>query len=184
MKTKYRTGEKALTPGQVDTFLSVIDNITHEGLFRLAITAGLRRDDIIRVKQSDFYPDENKLLYTEKKKKNRIREIYLPDSTVKTLKQICNVYSSETYLFPGRSNGHISSKTAYNLFQKYLKRAGIENKPFHALRATCIKLCQAKGWTPEQTAEHVGDKISTTQEHYLTPSKAEMQETAKEKNLL
>jgi hypothetical protein len=56
----------------------------------------------------------------------------------------------------------------------YLKRAGLGNRPFHALRATCIKLCQSKGWTPEQTAEHVGDRISTIQAHYLTPSVEEM----------
>ena len=89
------------------------------------------------------------------------------------------------YLFYSKDNkGHIASKTAYNILQRYLKIAGIEPVPFHALRATCIKLCERRGWTAEQTAKHTGDTVRVIQEHYLTPSVEEMKEIAQDKAIL
>jgi integrase len=82
------------------------------------------------------------------------------------------IYKKRTKLFS------FSGRTAYNILQHYCVAAGIPIRPFHALRATCIKFCQAAGWTPEQTAKHVDDRISTIQEHYLVPSMADMRELA------
>ena len=187
-KSRYKSGEKALTPSQVETLFSVIDNLMHEGLFKLAVAGGLRRDDVVHVRQADVNAAENTVTFFEKKKK-RTKVVYVSSDVMKTLSQIKKIYSGETYLFPGRSEakhgkGHVSSKGAYNLFQMYLLRAGLKKRPFHALRATCIKICQSKGWSPEQTAKHVGDKISTIQEHYLTPSNDEMKAVALEKPLI
>jgi integrase len=90
-------------------------------------------------------------------------------------------------MFPKENNvkKHLCSKTAYNMLQRNLSKLGFkENVPFHALRATCIKLCQKAGWTPEQTSKHVGDTIRVIQEHYSTPSIEEMKSVTRSKPIL
>jgi len=89
-------------------------------------------------------------------------------------------------LFPSPYNHkkHISGRQIYSRFQKYLNAAGIESKPFHALRATCIKLCQRRGWSVEQAAKLLGDTIRVVQEHYTTPSNEELKQVARERPII
>jgi integrase len=177
-KETYRSGEHALTGKQVDLFLSVVTDVRDLALFQVALTGGLRRDDIVNLMRSGVNFVDGSLHFYEKKKK-RFKTIFLPSSTMNTLQMVFRAYPREKgRLFP------ISSKTAYNRFQTYLDRAGISRRPFHSLRATCIKLCQSRGWQPEQTAEHVGDRVPTIQEHYLTPSVDEMRDVTREKAIL
>lgn len=183
IKERYRTGEKALTPDQAGALLAAVDVLLDEGLLKLAISGGLRREDIVNVKQADVHEDTGQIFYYERKKR-RIYNCYLPENTMKTLSQIKRIYHSQ-WMFPAKDpRRHISSKTAYNLLQKYLHKIGVENRPFHALRSTCIKLCQYRGWSIEQTAKHVGDSIRVIQEHYLTPGQEEMKQVAEQKPLL
>jgi len=172
----YTTGEKALTPEQVRVlFECKTMPLLEEGLLRLGINGGLRRGDIVEVKQADLRSEDNFLSYGERKKK-RTWQCYLTDETVKVLNQIRREYSSE-WMFPGTNlKKHISSRGAYNILHRNLTRVGVPVVPFHALRATCVKLCQRAGWTPEQTAKHIGDSIRVVQEHYATPSMLEMGE--------
>ena len=44
----------------------------------------------------------------------------------------------------------------------------------HACRATCIKFAHNAGWSDEQISKLTVDKISTIQEHYMTPSADEI----------
>ena len=101
------------------------------------------------------------------------------------LRQHLNIIGKNTWLFPGArdSKKHISSRHVYNRFQTYLKNCGIKPRPFHALRATCIKLCQRSGWSIEQTAKLVGDTIRVVQEHYMTPSDEELSQVVREKSI-
>lgn len=78
----------------------------------------------------------------------------------------------------------ISADAAPTTLERALRNAGLRPRPFHSLRATCIKLAQWKGWTPEQVAKLTGDSIRVIQQHYSTPSRDEMQKVATEKPLL
>jgi len=187
-KQKYRTGQKALTQDKVQTLLENITDLEHLGLIQLAIATGMRREDIVNVKTKDINIEKNKITYYESKKK-RTKTVYIPQNVANTISMIIKINKKSPYIFPGSSEvkhgkGHISGRTAYNIFNKYLKRANLEQRPFHALRATCIKLCQSKGWSIEQTAEHIGDTIRVIQEHYTTPSDEEMKDVTKEKPLI
>ena len=63
---------------------------------------------------------------------------------------------------------------SFHILQRNLRKANIPTRPFHALRATCIKLHQAAGLTPEQTQRIVNDSLRVIQQHYTTPSDEEM----------
>lgn len=188
MKKKYKTGQKALTEDNIDKLLNVITDLKQLGLIQLAIAGGIRREDIVRIKSNDVNPEDGSITFYEHKKK-RTKKIYIPKTVMNTLEMIIKSNKKEEFLFPGKSEsrygkGHISGKTAYNIFNRYLKKADLDPRPFHALRASCMKLCQKRGWTPEQTAEHTGDTIKVIQEHYSTPSTEEMKETVNKKELL
>jgi len=75
-------------------------------------------------------------------------------------------------------------RTAYRHFQHWCEVAGIDKRPIHALRATGIKFAHATGWTDEQIAAITGDKISTIQEHYMTPSLDEMRQMKQKKSFI
>jgi integrase len=181
----YRTGEKALTEKQVKAFLGKIATIYDDALFRLAVTTGIRREDIVAIKQANVDLDNYQLSFYEHKKK-RIRVVPLSESVVQKLRQHLNVIGKGEWLFPSPYNSkkYISGRQVYNRFQNYLTAAGIEPKPFHALRATCIKLCQKRGWAIEQAAKLVGDTIKVVQEHYTIPSNEELKQVVKERPLI
>lgn len=187
-REQVTSGEHSLTPEEASTLLNNCEDFTERMLIKIALTCGIRRYDISRLAWKDIDFEENKILFYEHKKR-RSKIVYFDDNTKAELKQLRNIHKEEHYLFPGRSDkkhgkGHISDKTAYNILQKNLKKAGLPQRPFHSLRATCAKLCQAKGWSVEQTAKHLGDTVAVVQQHYVTPSVQEMKVIATEKGLL
>jgi len=186
MKHPTTSGEKALTLANVDKLLSVVNEIKGEALLRLAITGGLRREDIVKIMVKDVDLINSGVTFYQHKKKNH-HTVYLPCSTILCIEKLINSNKrlGSPYVFPASNpKNHISSRTAYNILQKYLNLAGLPSIPFHALRSTCIKLCQLRGWSPEQTSKHVDDSMRTIQLHYTTPSHEERKEVAKDKAIL
>lgn len=178
-----KTGEYALTEGQVKKMLLIVGRIDHEVLLRIAIELGLRRADVVAIEQKNIDLNKQILLFNETKKGGKIHQVPLSDSLTKLIKQYLNVVGKNKWLFPS-SHGHkkhISSKTAWNILNNYLLKAGLPPRPFHSLRATCIKLCQRKGWSIEQVMKLTNDSFRTIKEHYDIPGEEEMIEVAKKK---
>jgi len=187
-RKQYRTGEHSLSVEEANKLLNTCSDFTEKILLKVAIYGGIRRGDIVRLSWKDIDFQERTVSYDEKKK-SRNRTIYFSKELMNEIKQLRSIHKEEHYLFPGRSNlkygkGHISSKTAYNILQRNLVAARINQRPFHSLRATCVKLCQARGWSVEQAAKHIGDTVRVVQEHYSTPSVSEMKELSQEKQIL
>ncbi len=70
------------------------------------------------------------------------------------IRQYINVERPSKWLFPSPKlgkfkNEHMHERQAHKIFQEYLRKAKLigkkDNIPFHALRATCIKLALKKG---------------------------------------
>ena len=178
------SGEKALTKSQVEKLLSAVTDINDLALFKLAISTGIRREDIVRIRTADVDTLEQTITFFEGKK-NANHIVPVSRGVMNTIGMSMNA-QRDKWLFPSNrgTKGHISGKTAYNKLHFYMERAGIPKKPFHALRATCAKLCQANGWPVERTAKLLNDTIKTIQGHYTTPSNEEMKEIAEEKAIL
>jgi integrase len=176
-RERYHSGEKALTRAEYEKLLSACDTFEDELFIRFAIATGLRREDFVNVKIGDI-DTKNKLLSFYERKKKRNRTIPLSNDLCQLIEKYKKIIpKGQEKLFP------FSSRTAYNRLQELCKKAGIAPRPFHALRATCMKFCQHAGWTLEQTAALVGDTIEVVQEHYLTPSFDEMREVVEEKKI-
>lgn len=173
----YRTGEFALTEKEYERILDACDSTEDECLIKFTVATGLRRADVVRVERQNIR--NGKVTYSEKKKGGRIREIYIGPK----LQQVLSKYEKtipkdQKLLFA------FSERTAYNKLQHLCDIAGIDRRPFHALRATCIKRCQKAGWTPEQVVDLTGDTLRVIQEHYAVPSGQEMKELAGQKEIV
>lgn len=188
-RTRYKTGEKALTPQQQEKLLMALDSYRDEVLIKLELGLGCRRSDIVRIEWSNVNEHDNGITYHEKKKGDRTHTAFVSDDIIMMLKRHQRL-SNGKYIFPGVKNklSHLSDRTAYDIFNRAMKRAGIIRPnqcwPFHALRATCIKNCQRFKWSAEQTAAHVNDSVRVIQEHYTTPSMFERAQVAKEKPII
>lgn len=187
----YRTGREALTASEVARLLSKIGNLEDELLISLAVATGIRREDIVSLLVSNVQFSEDgegaKINFYESKKR-RNWQVFISGNACKLLRQHLNIIGSSKWIFPARgrkgARGHMSGRTAYNIYQKYLRAAGISARPFHTLRATCMKMAKSKGWSIEETMEQTGDTWRTVTQHYTTPSDKEMQDVARQKGIL
>lgn len=176
MKQKaVKTGEHALTKGEYEKVLLACDSLGDRVLIMMAVSLGLRRSDIVRVRVCDVDLRERTITYHEKKKGDRIRVVPMGPKLYQEVKMLIGTIHDRETLFA------FKDRQAYNRFNRLCDIAGIPRRPFHSLRATCVKFCQAAGWSPEQVSELTGDTIRVIQEHYSTPSKAEMKEIMKGK---
>jgi integrase len=177
--TAYRTGEFALTKGEYEKLIQAAGSIEDRVMVMLAVSLGLRRGDLVRIRLSDVDLKNCTISYHEKKKGDRVRTIPIGPRMALELKILMKT-------LPGEQETVFSFKDrqAYNRFVTLCDIAGIPRRPFHSLRATAIKFAQAAGWSPEQVAELTGDTIKVIQEHYATPSRAEMGELVKAKEII
>jgi integrase/recombinase XerD len=174
-RERYRSGQKSFTKNEFQRLMSKVGVLEDEILLTLAVNTGLRRRDITSIEIQNINLKERTTTYYENKKR-RWRTIFLSSEMARRLEIYFNTLpKKQKQLFK------FNDRTAYNRLNKYCTLAGIPNRPFHALRATCVKFCQAAGWTPEEVAELTGDTIRVIQEHYSTPSLMEMKETTEKK---
>ncbi len=189
-RTRYTTGEKALSETEWKQLQEVIDNLEDEVLFKLAISAGIRREDIghsktkntgIRISDITELPNGTGKLKFMEHKKNRIHEVPLSKEMIRLIKLLVNSRdkaNKSPFLVT------YSGRTCHRRLQDYCDKAQIPRRPFHALRATCIKFCQKAEWRVEEVAKLTGDTIVVIQEHYSTPSEGEMQEAIEQKAII
>lgn len=190
--TGSRTGEKSLTQKEYQKLLAVCNTLEEETLLKLAVGLGIRRADVSKILISNIDLKEGKLTFLESKKsvrdketkeiiEPRYRTVPLgPDLTQLLRKYISTLPKNQKFLFKfGKTKW--GDRTAHRRLTFLCDRAGIPRRPFHALRATCIKFKQAEGWPVEATAKLVGDTIAVVQEHYSIPSDAELSELMQEK---
>ncbi len=189
-------GEYSLTKKELEKMFSVVDNLEDLVLLEVAVTTGIRREDIghgmikrkrksnwikiesgIRIKDIDF--SEKKLSFYESKK-DRIHTVPLEESGLMNIRRLINSRGKQQSEFLITYSG----RTAYTKLQEYCDKAGIRRRPFHALRATCIKLRQEAGWAEAKTAKLIGDTVNVVQTYYATPSFSELAEETRTKPIL
>ena len=175
----YTVGQDALTPMEYERVCDACSSIEDEALIKFTVATGMRREDVVNVERQNVDLVAGSVTFAEKKKGGRIRTIHIGSRLCTLLtKYLKTVPKDQKMLFD------FCGKTAYNKLQDLCDVAGIRRRPFHALRATCVKRCQAAGWSPEQVCKITGDTLRVIQEHYATPSESEMGEVANLKEMI
>jgi integrase len=188
-KEQYKSGQHALTPKQVKELLLSFSSLQDKAMIALAVSIGLRREDLVSVKKNDYDSKQGSITYYESKKK-RTRTVYIPSQeTIQLLNMHLDSCRKSEWLFPSPKetgkfkSAHISSRHVYDVLNEHLEAVGLGRRPFHALRATCYKMCQEAGWTQRKACELIGDSLMVAELHYNAPSDEEMRGIAKEKQL-
>jgi len=172
-----KSGEQALTRAEWDKLKGSIDSLEDELLIKMAITTGIRREDIVNILISNISLPDASLTFHESKKA-RDRTIPLNPEIVQLIKKYFKTIPKREYLFD------FTGRTAWNKLDRLCKQAGIPPRPFHALRATCVKFCQGAKWTPSEVSKLTGDSLRVIEEHYATPSEGEMKEAMEMKAII
>lgn len=189
---RYTTGQKALTHKEFDKLTEVISDLQDELLVKMGVALAIRREDMCiptKKKTSKKYDPrrgikinnidlDNHILIFYESKKGKSRPINLPDSIVVLIKKYLKTIPKRENLFS------YTGRTAYRRFNHWCMIAQIAERPFHALRATCIKFCRDAGWTDEQVSALTGDSIGVIQQHYRTPTAQEMADVTHQKPII
>lgn len=184
----YRSGELSLLPEEVDRLLNHAPTFADRVLLEVAVSSGIRREDIVAIRREgvELDGDVAVLSYFESKK-SRDRHVRIGGRAVVDLRaHLRDLPRGTRWVFPARhgTRGHLSGRAAYDVLQRSLVAAGLAPRPFHVLRATCVKLCQARGWKPIEVAELTGDSLRTIERHYAVPTPGEMAKAARDRPLL
>lgn len=142
-------------------------------LLMLAISTGIRREDLVNLLWSNISLDTGRIIYTEKKKHGLVRDTYIGHKMASQLieyKYTCKKNTDYVFDFCGR--------TAYNILQETCDVAGLRRRPFHALRSTCINLCICNGWDLDNIVSLTGDTARTLHDHYVEVSSKSLRESA------
>ena len=179
-------GSLALTPDEVRRLLVPIDRLEDRALLELAVTTGIRREDIVAVSLASVDLDNGMLGFYESKKR-RDRRIPLDGTVLVTLRSyVRTLPKGERWLFrsPRKFDSHQTGRFAWTILNRWLDKAGLARRPFHALRATAYKLAKARGWSVEQASAILGDSIRVAMEFYGVASPGELREVMRDRPLL
>ncbi len=113
-----------LTKEEILRILGVIDNYKHRILVSLMYGAGLRVNEVVNLKVSDFVFDEG-IGWVKNGKGSKDRAFIIPDKIKEDLKSLC--IEGNYWLFPGR-NGCLSVRSVQNIVERAGMKAGIKKK--------------------------------------------------------
>ena len=110
-----------------------------------------------------------RVIITEPKSRNSIREIPLPDFLVELLKNSRgNKASGEGYVLKGRKKEYAEPRTLQYRFQAILKTLGIPGFNFHMLRHIFATNCISQGFDMKTVSELLGhSNVGTTMRIYV-----------------
>ncbi len=177
-----------LTPGQVRTLLTAATETRYEALYVVAITAGLRRGELLGLTWDDVDFERGTLqvrrtlqqgeMLAPKTAKSR-RQIRLTRRAVDALmrhwrnqeteRALANgTWTERGLVFPNRTGKATDGDNLCSRhFKPLLQRAGLPPIRFHDLRHTCATLLLSKGVHPKIVSEMLGHAtISITLDTY------------------
>lgn len=167
-RNAYRSN--SLTLEEQERLYSVLDRLEDMVLFRLALTTGIRREDICAIETGRIDFDNRRLTFWESKKR-RDWTVPLTEEVTQALRWYTGTRKGERRLFS------FTGRTAYNKLQAALKKAGITKElSFHDLRRSFVKTAKRRGLSPKAVAQITGDTLAVIQEHYENLDQDELRE--------
>jgi site-specific recombinase XerD len=152
---------------EVNLLLDSEKNPKHRLLLMLVYSSGLRVSEVIALKREHI--DLNrKTVFVQSGKGRKDRYTLLSDRAAALVQDYCALYDIEDWLFPGQSAaGHLSVRSAQNIFDKALKKTGI-SKPvsIHSLRHTFATHLLENGTDIKHIKELLGHVSLRTTERY------------------
>lgn len=160
----------SLTVAEQQLLLSVTDTFEDLSLFKLALTTGIRREDIVNIDRGNIDLVNHSLRFWDSKKR-RWWDVPLTDDVAQTLKRFINTQGDQKKLFS------MTGRTAYNRLQKCLRKAGIrKHLSFHDLRRSMVKTAKRQGLSPKAVSQIIGDSLAVVDRYYTNLDQYELKE--------
>lgn len=120
---------------ELSLFFGAIKNEKHRAIFITAYSAGLRLNEVRKLRPVDIDSDRMQLC-VRSGKGNKDRYTLLSAKTLEVLRNYYRAFRPATYLFEGSTRGTpLSERTIQNVFHQVVGRAGITKAvSFHSLR--------------------------------------------------
>lgn len=122
-----------------------------------------------RIQTHENPEKKTKIIVTPPKSQCSFRKIPLPDTLVKILEEQPQCRTG--YFLTDSSQKFIEPRTMQNHFKRVLKKCGIEEANFHALRHTFATRCVELGFDVKSLSEILGHaNVNITMNRYVHPS--------------
>lgn len=121
--------------------------------------------------QIEDEPQKTKIIFTEPKSRNSVRDIPLPERLIETIYKWYSCMNPDDYILTGKSNKFIEPRLLEYHFKNYIKACGLENVNFHALRHTFATRCIEAGFDVKTLSEILGHaNVNITLNRYVHSS--------------
>lgn len=195
----------ALTPVHVRLLLEAATGERLEALFAVAVTAGLRRGELLALRWSDVDLDDGfvrvvgslarargkGVAITNPKTPRSRRRVELTATAVDALQRHRAVQAAERLaagpwwktgdlVFTNHQGGFLAVKDVYAAYHRVLDRAGLPRVRFHDLRHTAATLMLSRGVHPKVASEMLGHStIAITLDLYSHVTETMQREAAR-----
>jgi integrase len=137
---------KPLTIEQANALLAAADNHQLGLLFRLALSLGLRRGELLALTWDNIDLERGVLTVQEAKTQAGNRTIPLPQVLIEKLRQHYAIqHTPQNLVFTTRNGTPIQARNLVRTYKSLLRQAGIPDRRFHDLRHSCATFLIAQG---------------------------------------
>lgn len=162
-------------PLTIEMLGEAVLRVEHHQMLMLGLTTGLRGSELVGVKVEDIHQVRDKFVLRVRKAKTGSRTIPLSQRSVEVVTsrmQTMSRLGKESFLFPGRSNGHISRKTVERQCKSVAEQCGFDPADYasHSLRAGFICGALDKGAKFHEIMRVTGHKSEQMIWHYAMAS--------------
>ena len=126
-------------PDDANQLLSIIENPRDRAMIMILLRTGMRIGELLNTKTQDLHLRDRKIDIYESEKNRLGRVVYLSDDAMSAVKAWFSIREvHKDFLFYAQGRNTMSYSTARQIFENYLKRAGLTHKghSLHALRHT------------------------------------------------
>lgn len=123
-----------------------------------------------RIQVTDREEKRTKIIVTEPKTGNAVRDIPIPAPLLGRLRTLDHM-PGEAYILTGRPDKFIEPRSLENIFKRYLRECGMQEINYHALRHTFATRCIESGFDVKSLSEILGHgSVNITLNRYVHSS--------------
>lgn len=167
--------KESLTEEQCKQLLTNVKDTREKIIVLLAITCGLRANELVNIRLEDFKIKQDKICLYVLGKGRDFKEdfVVIPEKLYNLINEYINEYGIEDYLFVSTSNhnnnGKLTTKTVRLIVKDMLKRIGLDSSRYslHSLRHSFATLSIKNGEDIRSVSQALRHKSLSTTTIYL-----------------
>ncbi|MEM1508399.1 MAG: tyrosine-type recombinase/integrase [Thermofilaceae archaeon] len=164
-----------LTPGEVEAMINAAKNARDKLVVSLLYSTGMRVSELVNVKVSDINLEEGSIRV--KGKGNKERVVFFDNRTRRLLLEYLSSAEPDSYLLPGRQEGHMHYVTVERIVKSLADVAGLKKKVTpHILRHSFATFSLSRGMDVREIQELLGHASLRTTQVYTHIAKGRLLE--------